>query len=81
MPPSTMLTISFLLIINALSLGGINAVDNNNMYMQLIHMTAKHANKTGCYVCGIFVQLICGKVKEGTAQVVHYKRTPTAYII
>lgn len=23
------------------------------MYMQLIHMTAKHANKTGCYVCGL----------------------------
>ncbi|XP_035283240.1 syncytin-1-like isoform X4 [Anguilla anguilla] len=51
MLPSNMLN-SFVIIITVLSHGGVSAVDNN-IYMQLVHMTAKHANKTGCYVCGL----------------------------
>lgn len=40
-------------LINSVLSTKINAVDNKNIYMQLVQMTAKHANRTGCYICGL----------------------------
>lgn len=46
-------TIQIILLVNVVTGAKINVADNKNIYMQLVHLTAKHANMTGCYVCGL----------------------------